>query len=125
MQTYFSEQAPTYSEAERIAREKHGDRIIILTHEAVKIRRGPFNLFYTEGVKISGIISKNRVNPYNQVPVLTAREIPPQKETLDFNEAKQKVLALANSTTQKDSGISLKEVLAGIKNLNEKLDSSG
>jgi len=137
MQQYFIEQALTYDEAERKAREKYGERLTILMHETVKIPCGFLNLSSREGVKITGIIPKNgRGNQYYETVV---RDIPPvrepsssypsrsaastwpQKEPLDFNEEKEKILQAAGVV--KDNA--LKEVLAEVKTIKEKLENSG
>jgi len=146
MQQYFIEQAPSYVEAEKKAREKYGDNVTILMHESVKIPGGFLNLFSREGVKLTGIIpssissfrkssqyrdtQKENSQPLN--PQLY-REQPPAKEItrqapLDFAEAKEKVLAAANNAG-KDSA--MKEVLAlltaqnaEVKLIKEKLESS-
>ena len=138
MQRYFIEQAPTYDEAERKAREKYGDRVTILIHETVKIRGGLFNLFPREGVKLTGIIpTANRIGQYREaaapreiplpreIPREPPRETPaehwPQKATLDFNEEKAKILAAANAGKNNP----LKEVLDEVRIIKERLESQG
>ena len=80
MQQYFIEQASTYDEAERKAREKYGEPLTILMHETVQMRGGFFNLFPREGVKITGIIPKNRGAQYRDLrlqrePVSSAQSL--------------------------------------------------
>jgi len=150
MQQYFIEKALTLDEAERKAREKYGERLTVLFHETVKIPGGPFNLFSREGVQITGIIPKVRLAPY-QVPapavtsgIRALKESEPSyetaprkdsfpKETLDFAEAKEKVLAAAGASKEsllkeresllKDN--TQKEILAEIKTIKEKLENQG
>ncbi|MCL2472180.1 MAG: hypothetical protein FWF26_00740, partial [Treponema sp.] len=81
MQRYFCEQAYTYDEAERKAREKYGDRLTILMHETTKIPGGFLNLFSREGVKITGIIPSNRSLQY--------RDAPFQKDTFQPSYSKE------------------------------------
>ena len=138
MQQYFIEQAPTYYEAERKAREKYGERLTILQHETIRIRGGFLNLFSREGVKITGIIPRtNRIGQYPELQrdmfsvaepsmpreAMVPREATVTKETkkapLDFTEEKEKILALAG----KDSA--MKEVLAEVRTIKEKLENSG
>jgi flagellar biosynthesis protein FlhF len=115
-------------------------------HETVKIPRGPFNLFSREGVQITGIIHRfsrgvqfreSAREVYSTPRPLSQKEAPSLKETsfpketmpprellpaaLDFAEEKEKVLALANGN--KDNA--LKEVLAEVKAIKEKLENSG
>ena len=131
MQQYFIEQALTYDEAERKAREKYGERVTILMHETVKIPSGFFNLFPREGVKITGIIPRfNRGGSYRE-PVLQLkpsvhketgpRETALARESLDFAEEKEKLLAAAGAVRDN----SLKEVLAEVRTIKEKLENSG
>jgi flagellar biosynthesis protein FlhF len=140
---YFIEKALTFDEAERKAHEKYGERLTILMHETIKIPRGPFKLFSQEGVQITGIIPKGRgvqyQSPVSAYPRETALasgikpikesepsyETAPRKEsfpreTLDFAGEKEKLLALANSTSKDNT---LKEVLAEVRTIKEKLDS--
>jgi flagellar biosynthesis protein FlhF len=146
MQQYFIEQAASYIEAERKAREKYGDNVTILMHESVKIPGGFLNLFSREGVKLTGIIPSSissfrksaqyRDAQKESTPPLRPqlyKEQPPIKEIQrqapdDFTEAKEKVLAAANNAG-KDSV--MKEVLAlltaqnaEVKIIKEKLESS-
>ena len=145
MQQYFIEEAFTYDEAERKAREKYGERVTILMHETVKIPAGFLKLFPREGVKITGIIPRyGRGGQYYET---AARELPPLKETqpsypskpasapnawqqkepmfpkepLDFAGEKEKILAAAGVV--KDNA--LKEVLAEVRTIKEKLENSG
>ena len=176
MNQFFIEQAPTYDEAERKAREKYGDRVTILVHETVKIPGGFLNLFRRDGVKITGIIpnfgrgqyretagkslspmessfsakpalangvSRKEQSPYKEL--LSPREAPAlrelssqrepsssressspreplsQREPLDFEEEKEKVLALANAGRDN----TLKQVLDEVKTIKEKLEGQG
>ena len=109
MQQFFTVQAHSYNEAERQAREKYGDRVTILRQEAVKIRGGFLNLFSQEGIRLTGIIPTQRFN------------LPVQKAAPDFAEEKEKLLAMANAG--KDNA--LKEVLAEVKIIKEKLENQG
>ena len=141
MNQVFIEQAHTYYEAERKAREKYGERFTILTHETVKIPGGFLNLFSREGVKITGFIPPlNRTlqkdfysvgkpsSPYAK-ELLSARvsaiqkEQPVQKEPSsapqDFAVEKEKLLALAGKES------ALKEVLAEVRTIKEKLENQG
>jgi len=140
---YFFETALTYEEAERKAREKYGERLSILGQATVRIPRGPFNLFSYEGVQITGIIPRNKGTQYQGEAMypskLPMREPPvlreplstnkplPLREPVDFNTAKEKVLAEAHAAAMKDSGKdnALKEVLAVVSTIKEKLESSG
>jgi flagellar biosynthesis protein FlhF len=149
-QQYFIEKAITYDEAERKAREKYGERLTILMHETVKIPSGPFNLFSREGVQITGIIPKGRGAQYRDTPTPMfpkepypretafssgartmkdpepSYETSPRKEPLDFLEAKEKVLAAAGASKEslaKDNA--MKELMAGIKIIEEKLENLG
>ena len=126
-QQYFVEEAPTYYEAEKKAREKYGERLTILQHETVRIRSGFLNLFSKDGVKITGIIPKiNRVSQEaSREPSVTReatllREAAP-KASLNFAEEKEKILALASASRDN----ALKEVLAEVRTIKEKLESSG
>jgi len=151
MQQYFIEQAPSYVEAERKAREKYGENVTILMHESVKIPGGFLNLFSREGVKLTGIIPSSistfRKSPQyrdaqkeNSQPLkpqfykeqLPAKEIPRQAP-LDFAEAKEKVLAEANKAS-KDSAMEKvlalvtaqnAELSAEFRIIKEKLENSG
>lgn len=123
MQQYFIEQAPTYYEAERKAKEKYGEPLTILMHEAVKIPTGPFKLFSQDGVKITGIIP--RFNRSNREAGFK-KEIPQAKQVIDFKEEKEKVLAAAGSplqAAQKDTA--LKEVLDEVRTIKAKLENQG
>ena len=134
MQQYFIEQAPTFGEAERKAKEKYGAPLTILMHESVKIPRGPFNLFSQDGVRITGIIPRfthggqfREAAPLKEAPfpkeVPFPNEAATQKQPLNFAQEKEKVLALAGGNKEKDSA--LKEVLAEVRIIKEKLESSG
>jgi len=116
MQQYFIEQAHTFAEAERKAREKYGEPIKILMHETVKIPGGFLNLFSTEGVKLTGII------PSPSSLAVPAIKRPPAS----FAVEKEKVLAAANAQAQKETvkDLALKEVLAEVRNIKEKLENS-
>ena len=118
MQQFFTEQAHTYYEAERKAREKYGDRVTILKQETIKIPGGFLNMFSREGIRLTGIISAQKPAQVNK---------PIQMPSQDINEEKERILALANVNREtalgKDS--TLKEVLAGVKAINEKLENSG
>jgi flagellar biosynthesis protein FlhF len=117
MQQYFIEQAASYAEAERKAREKYGENLTILTHESVKIPGGFLNLFSREGVKLTGMIpSRIRPQLYKEQPL--AKEAP--RQTLDFAGEKEKILAMAGAG--RDNAI--KEVLAEVRMIKEKLENS-
>ena len=145
MQEYFIEQGHTYAEAERKAREKYGELIKVMLHETIKIPGGFLNLFSREGVRITGIIpSFNRHglprDPIAQ-PVLVNGPLLPNvqlegnfshkessfnKVNKNFAEEKEKLLTLAGGGKNdgaKDGG--LKEVLAEVRSIKEKLESSG
>jgi len=135
MNQVFTIEAITYHEAEMKARAKYGDRITILEHATTKIPCGFLNLFRQDGVKITGIIS-----PYNRQPqaraavgASEAAKPAPQKEvapyltkpapkTLDFDEEKEKILA---ATSAGRESAALKEVLAEIKGVKEKIENYG
>jgi flagellar biosynthesis GTPase FlhF len=97
MQQYFIEQAASYAEAERKAREKYGENLTILMHESVKIPGGFLKLFSREGVKLTGIIPSRRPQFYKEQPaaketlaaVPAARPPAQQVKALDFAEAKE------------------------------------
>ena len=117
-QHYFVVEAPTYLEAEKKAREKYGERLTILQHETVRIRSGFLKLFSVDGVKLTGIIPRgNRAGQYRDASV----EPPAQKAPLDFKEEKEKILALANAGRDN----ALKEVLAEVRTIKEKIDNAG
>jgi len=117
-QQFFTEQAHTYYEAERKAREKYGDRVTILRQETVKIPGGFLNLFSQEGVRLTGIIPSPRT---------AQASMPVQKAVTDFAEEKEKLLALANAG--KDNAAlqsnALKEVLAEVRTIKDKLENQG
>ena len=137
-QQYFIEQAPTYYEAERKAREKYGERLTILMHETVKIPGGFLNLFSREGVKITGIIPAFSKGAVTQKEIfapgkqpLLYQTTPPsnasaQKGQPDLASEKEKLLALAGKEGGNAPGNNaLKEVLAEMKSIREKLENSG
>ena len=144
MQQYFVVQAHTYAEAERKARAEYGDHLTILMHETVKIPGGFLNIFSTEGVKLTGIIPlRDRNEPLYLPQSKVQMNAWPPKEHLDFAVEKEKVLAMAREAAflketvpketaskdalpVKDQGKEneLKEVLALVKNIGEKLDSA-
>ncbi|MCL2374099.1 MAG: flagellar biosynthesis protein FlhF [Treponema sp.] len=121
MNQFFVIEAATYHEAEMQARTKYGDRITILEQAAIKIPCGFLNLFRQDGVKITGIIS-----PYNrghaQGRAAAGSPKPAPAKPLDFDEEKEKILAAAGAG--KD-GAALKEVLAEIKSVKEKIENYG
>ena len=138
MQQYFIEQAASYVEAERKAREKYGDNVTILMHESVKIPGGFLNLFSKEGVKLTGIIPSSissfrksaqyrEAQKENYQPIKQLyKEQPPAKEVprqapADFAEEKEKFLASVGAG--KDNA-AIKEVLSEIRMIKEKLESS-
>ena len=128
MNQFFIEQAPTYFEAERKAREKYGERLTILMHETVKIPGGFLNLFPRDGVKITGIIPTFGRGQYNREynrkkAAVTETTVPkaPSQATLDFDTEKEKILAAAN--TGKDNA--QKEMMAELKTIREKLETQG
>jgi flagellar biosynthesis protein FlhF len=138
MQEFFVEEAYTYDEAERKAREKYGDRVTILTRENTRIRGGFLNMFSREGVRVSGIIPRNiRPVPYHGT-ALPKEQLSPwemaavHKEPLDFKEAKEKVLAIAAASSQKETANSpgtkdsmLKDVLEEVRNIKERIENQG
>ena len=125
---YFVEEAPTYYEAEKKAKDKYGEGLTILQHETIRIRSGFLNLLSKDGVKITGIIPKSgRARQYQDPRREMYSVQEPQKETapkapLNWTEEKEKILA-AMAGSGKDSA--LKEVLAEVKTIKEKLDNSG
>ena len=123
MNHIFIEQASTYYEAEMKAREKYGERLTILSHETVRIPGGFLNLFSRDGVKITGIIpSFGRAGQYRETKSAPAPKEPPAPaKALNFEEEKEKILAAAGAG--KDN--TLKEVLAEVKTIKEKLESQG
>ena len=158
MQQYFIEQAPTYYEAERKAREKYGEPLTILMHETVKIPGGFLNLFSRDGVKLTGIIPRNRGGIYKDTPYISGpvtmvnSSLPKESyfsKELDFAGEKEKLLALANASIPKEPTVlkeltipkeptvpkaaltkdsnkdsALNEVLAEVKTIKEKLETS-
>jgi len=136
MQQYFIEKAASYAEAERKAREKYGDNLTILTKETIKIPGGFLNLFSKEGVQLMGIIPSRKSSAQylpsqlssqlykEQSPVY--REQPMVKEKpyqapVDFAKEKEKLLALGNAGKDNNT---IKEVLAEVRMIKEKLDNS-
>ena len=124
MQQYFVEQAFTYDEAERKAREKYGDRITILLHETVKISGGMFNFFPKYGVKITGIIPKYNTLVQNKAQQSLAhnKEASFAPRELNFEEEKEKLLAMGNSGKE---NAAFKEVMEEIRSIKEKLENQG
>ena len=121
-QQYFVVMAPTYLEAEKKARDQYGERLTILRHENVRMRGGFLNLFPIDGVKITGIIPRARtVSQYRDTNADSAAQAAP-RASQNWTEEKEKILA-ALAATGKDSAI--KEVLAEVKTIKEKLESSG
>ena len=140
MNQFFVEQASTYHEAERKAREKYGERLTILMHETVKIPGGFLNLFRRDGVKITGIIpafgrgqsryDSQQLPPSSMNKSAVVKDPVPgeltavtaaSKAPLSFAEEKEKILAAANSGRDN----ALKEVLAEVRTIKEKLENSG
>jgi len=128
-QQYFVEEAPTLYEAEKKAREKYGERLTILQHETVRIRSGFLNLVSRDGIKITGIIPRVRNSgQIREGQGEFAPQIAPVKENAapkapqNWIEEKEKILA-ALAGANKDSA--LKEVLAEVKTIKEKIESSG
>ena len=132
MNQFFVEQAPTLFEAERKAREKYGERLTILTHETVKIPGGFLGFFPVEGVKITGIIPsfgrgqhrESLKEPYPSKPTIRTESTASKESThAALNaanaEQKEKILAVAG----KDNA--MKEVLAEVKSIKEKLENQG
>jgi len=124
MLQYFTVQAPSYIEAERKAREKYGDHLTILMHESVKIPGGFLNLFSKEGVKLTVMIPSRKSGVQYMTPQLykeqsVTKEKPLQ--TQDLAVEKEKILALANNAGKDNT---MKEVLAEIRTIKEKLESS-
>jgi len=135
MQQFFTVQAHTYYEAERKARDRYGDRVTILKQETVKIPGGFLNLFSKEGIQLTGIIPPmGRSLQYRDIdpersafPSQTTSQVnaPAQKAVKDFNEEKEKLLALAGAGKDNAQSSALKEVLAEVKSIKEKLESQG
>ena len=143
MTRFFSVQALTYQEAEMKARAKYGERVTILQHETVKIRGGFLNLFSQEGVKLTGIIpaagrsharlpeaprsaqSALALTPMNKeltFPAPAAGGAQNNFEVKNFEIEKEKILAAANAGKE---NAAIKEVLAEVKDIKEKLESQG
>ena len=85
--------------------------------------------FSQEGVQITGIIPRSRPAPHEQVPPALTREMAAKEgksihgtKPLDFAEEKEKVLALVGAGKDNNT---LKEVLAEVRTIKEKLDSQG
>ena len=131
MNRIFVEQAPTYYEAERKVREKYGDRVTILQHETVRIRGGFLNLFSQDGVKITGIIpafGRGQYRPAAAVPETTSLAKPVAQAapaTINFAEQKEKFLASVNAGKDASQSNTLKEVLAEMKSIKEKIENQG
>lgn len=152
MNRIFVERAPTYLEAEMKARAKYGDSLRILEHKTVSIRGGFLKLFSRDGVEISGIVlplggitsgglpagrGQGRaasVPSSSSVGAPVAASMP----AASLDEEKEKFLALAHNakavagqTAGKAAGtpagtdLAFKEMLAGIKDIKEKLAHQG
>jgi len=118
------------------ARAKYGERLTIMMQETVTIREGFLNLRKREGVKITGIIptyirgqhraAAGEAPPLPNLPA--QKEVPvrkaPAKEdaAAALNEEKEKFLALANAGKE---NAALKEVLAEVKNIKDKIENQG
>ena len=113
MQQFFTVQAHSYLEAERQAREKYGERVTILRQETIKIPCGPLKLLSREGIRLTGVIpqKKNAMEP----------NLPVQKPLPDFAAEKAKLLTMANAGKEN----ALKEVLAEVRSIKEKLENQG
>jgi flagellar biosynthesis protein FlhF len=83
----FTEQGLSYSECLQKIRTKYGEKITVLNQKSVRI--GGFLGFFTrEGVELTGIVKEySRYTHGSTVP-----------KPLDFQEAKEQVLAAANRT---------------------------
>ncbi|MCL2601619.1 MAG: flagellar biosynthesis protein FlhF [Treponema sp.] len=134
MNSIFVERASTYQEAEKKAREKYGDRVTILEQKTVSIRGGFLNLFTKEGVEITGMIPSVGAfpaagKPPLRAPVTSLTALPTPSPTASISaaaleEEKEKFRALANSAVGKENA-GLKEVLAEVKAIKEKLENQG
>jgi len=130
----FIEQAPTYHEAEMKARAKYGEPLTIMMQEAVTIREGFLNLRKREGVKITGIIPKHSQHrtsaaagefmPRPPLQKEAAREAAGMKNqsAAALDAEKEKFLAMAKAGKE---DAALKEVLAEMKSIKEKLEHQG
>jgi flagellar biosynthesis protein FlhF len=140
---YFTEQALTYSECLSKIREKYGERVTILMRKTVRMG-GLFGFFAREGVEVTGIIPQNyakNISAYkgiagvsgtgpsgtdftgsavsvNSASLAAGQPGYQARQPLDFNDAKQKVIAAANR--EKDT---MQLVLKEVKSLNEKIDA--
>jgi len=133
MNQFFTEQAPTYHEAEMKARAKYGERLTIMMQETVTIREGFLNLRKREGVRITGIIptytrghprtaANTEIPQFPKQPV--HKEPAPAKDPAltALNAEKEKFLAMANAGKEDPA---LKEVLTELKGIKERLESQG
>jgi flagellar biosynthesis protein FlhF len=132
MQQYFVEQAESYDEACRKVREKYGDRANILLRKTVVIRGGFLGLFPKEVVEVSGPIPSAYVKNVNSYAAMNGgaeylpsvvqefprKAAPVNKEPLDFEEAKKKVLAAASRGDP-----TLQLVLNEVRTIKETIDS--
>jgi flagellar biosynthesis protein FlhF len=106
---YFTEQALTHAECLQKIRTKYGDRAKVMIQKTVRIG-GFLGIGGREGVEMSGII-------YTDYSRYAA---PGAKKPLDFEEAKQRVLAAAGKG-EKDTA--LQKMAEDIKGIKDKLDS--
>jgi flagellar biosynthesis protein FlhF len=81
----FTEQGLTYAECLQKIRTKYGERVTVLNQKSVRIG-GFLGLFTREGVELTGIVK--------DYPLYTHGATAPKP--LDFQEAKEQVLAAAN-----------------------------
>jgi flagellar biosynthesis protein FlhF len=130
----FTEQAYDWEKCVEKIREKYGDNYTILSRKTIRMG-GIFGFFTREGVEVTGFVSSS----YARGPSLSvvtgssgalAREPglreparegasrgegPPPRETLDFEEAKRRVLVAAG----KDPA--MQQVLAAVQEIKEKI----
>jgi len=118
----FVEQAATKHEALMKARGKYGDHLTIIWEETIKVRGGFLNLFSRDEVKVTGYVpANNRARPAE-----TGKPVPQKKAAVEnFDEEKEKILAAANAGKENTVIKEVKEVLAEVKSLKDKLESQG
>jgi flagellar biosynthesis protein FlhF len=108
MGEYFVEQGLTYAECLNKIRMKYGERVTILYHKNVRIGGGPFGFFAKDGVEITGMTASNviKAGPFQGGPVVPVPQASAlAKEPLDFKQARDKILELANNTTKSEKAV--------------------
>jgi flagellar biosynthesis protein FlhF len=118
----FIEQGGSRRDCELKIAEKYRRPFVICTEK--KIRMGGFLGFFSrEGVEVefyfSPVLNKNAAyQPYQTVPA-------PSQAPLDFEEAKKRVLAAAQLAAQADNGVSQQRIFDELREIKEKIDSTG